>query len=334
LVPVSKSLKTWIFLGLLAGLAVAAPGAWAGEDRGRAAFDRGDHAAAFKEWSAAAQRSDPAGEYGLGTLLLDGLGTKKDEKMGAFWIRKAAEHGLTDAQVELGLLYGAGRGLPQDYAQAAIWFKRAAEKGDPRAQTHLGYLYQTGQGVEQSDAEALALHRMAAEQGLVEGQLNLGVMYATGHGTPQDYVQGHMWFNLAAAQGDKTAAANRDALAMKMSKIQIEEAQKLASQWQPVPESRNLNAMATVPAEAPAQAEQARTTPAAGAGVSAPKPPASPTAPSAATVLAPAKPAAPAVPAAATPIPVSGGPSQESLEPIAPAAGRNPASSPAHLKKK
>jgi TPR repeat protein len=330
----SKSLKTWILLGLLAGFAIAAPRAWAGEDRGRAAYDRGDHAAAYKEWSAAAQRSDPAGEYGLGTLLLDGLGTKKDEKTGANWIRKAAEHGLTEAQVQLGLLYGAGRGLAQDYAQAAAWLRRAADKGDPRAQTHLGYLYQNGQGVEQSDAEALALHRMAAEQGLAEGQLNLGVMYATGRGTPQNYVQGHMWFNLAAAQGDKTATANRDALAIKMSRTQIGEAQKLASQWQPTPKSRTLDAMATVPGEAPARAEQAGATPAADAGVPAPKAPASPTAPSAATVPAPAKPAAPAspaVPAAATPIPVSGGPS---LESIAPAAGGNPAGSPIRLKKK
>jgi hypothetical protein len=72
---------------------------------------------------------------------------------------------------------------------------------------------------------------MAAEQKNAAGQNSLGMMYFNGQGVAKDYVQAHMWYNLAAAQ-DHDAAKNSRGIAEKlMSRNQIEEAQRLATDW-------------------------------------------------------------------------------------------------------
>lgn len=117
----------------------------------------------------------------------------------AEWARDDAEQGEEWGQFRLGLAYGYGRGVPQDYAEAAMWFHKAADAGIVAAQVHLAIAYDKGQGV------------------------------------PQDYLQAHRWFNLAAssAKGDlqKYASDAREDLARKMTSKQIEEAQRLASEW-------------------------------------------------------------------------------------------------------
>jgi hypothetical protein len=58
---------------------------------------------------------------------------------------------------------------------------------------------------------------------------------------PQDFVQAHKWLNLAAsryAPGDQKehrdhGLAMRDDIAAKMTRAQIAEAQRLASEWKP-----------------------------------------------------------------------------------------------------
>ena len=63
-------------------------------------------------------------------------------------------------------------------------------------------------------------------------QSNLGLMYATGQGVPENYVLAHMWLNLARAQGQAKAKALLDMLIPRMTKAQIAEAQRMATEWQ------------------------------------------------------------------------------------------------------
>ena len=65
---------------------------------GLEASERGDFAAALREW------------------------------------RPLAEQGDTDAQFLLGAMYNEGKGVPQDYAQAVKWYRKAAEQGNASAQ--------------------------------------------------------------------------------------------------------------------------------------------------------------------------------------------------------
>ena len=77
--------------------------------------------------------------------------------------------------------------------------------------------------------------RARAEQGDADAQSNPWVMYAQGRGVVQDYVQAHMWRNVAASRqtGEerKISADGLDALASLMTSAQVDEAQRLAREW-------------------------------------------------------------------------------------------------------
>jgi hypothetical protein len=73
---------------------------------------------------------------------------------------------------------------------------------------------------------------MAAEQGDSYAQYYFGLMYFQGRGVPQDYVQAHMWFNLATVHGDGRATPIRNYVTQLMIPDQIDEAERLAREWQ------------------------------------------------------------------------------------------------------
>ena len=54
-------------------------------------------------------------------------------------------------------------------------------------------------------------------------------MYATGEGIPEDYVKAYAWMNLAAAQGVENAGEVKDRIREMMTRAQVSEGQKLAS---------------------------------------------------------------------------------------------------------
>ena len=80
-------------------------------------------------------------------------------------------------------------------------------------------------------AEALAQWRAAAKTEDARAMLALGLAYVKGLGVPQDYVEAHKWLNLAAARGNAEAAAERGALAEKMTTDEQAVARRLARAW-------------------------------------------------------------------------------------------------------
>src|SRR5436189_239101 len=118
-----------------------------------------------------------------------------------------------------------------NYATALGELRPLAENGSALAQVALGVMYTNGQGVPQDFKEALRWYRLAANQGNPDAQFNLGVVYADGKEIPRDYVQAYMWLSLAAAQGHKEASHARDLAAGQMSQLQLEQAQRLSSEW-------------------------------------------------------------------------------------------------------
>ena len=150
-------------------------------------------------------------------------------------LRQAAEQGDARAQFNLGFMYHEGKGVPQDAAEAVRWYRLAAEQGDAAAQFSLGLRYADGEGVPKDDAEAVRWFRMAAGQGHAEAQGALGAMYMNGQGVPQDDETAHVWLNVAASrstgeQRDKYVEA-RDAVAERMTRGQLAEAQRRAREW-------------------------------------------------------------------------------------------------------
>jgi uncharacterized protein len=164
-----------------------------------------------------------------------------DYATAAALLRPLADEGDAAAQNGLGFMYANGQGVPQNYAEAMKWYHKAADQGNATAQTNLGFEYAEGRGVPQDYSEALKWWRQAADQDDPKAQYNLGVMYDAGRGAPQDYVQAHMWLTLAtsrflaASEEEKLDAASkyRDIVAAKMTPAQIDEAERLAREWQP-----------------------------------------------------------------------------------------------------
>ena len=66
-------------------------------------------------------------------------------------IRRQAEQGDADAQVDLGNMYHDGDGVPYDSGEAVRWYRLAAEQGHVDAQFTLGFRYGNGRRVLKDD---------------------------------------------------------------------------------------------------------------------------------------------------------------------------------------
>ena len=125
-----------------------------------------------------------------------------------------------------------------DYARAAAIFRREATRGRAAAQTYLGYLYSRGLGAPRDFALAAQWWRAAADQGEPTAQFLLGLAYDKGQGPPQDFVAAEVWLILAAANAPAPRreywARIRDAVAGKLTRAELNEAQAAASAWRPI----------------------------------------------------------------------------------------------------
>jgi TonB family protein len=120
---------------------------------------------------------------------------------------------------------------------------KAAEEGNVDAQINLGDEYVEGLNVSQNIDEAIRWYKSAAEQGSRDAEMVLSNIYDLGIGGIQkDYVQEYMWLEIVASSASKDSirtglavkmrtTLNCDELGKKMTPDQIEEAQRLASEW-------------------------------------------------------------------------------------------------------
>ncbi|MBI1790647.1 MAG: sel1 repeat family protein [Acidobacteria bacterium] len=202
-------------------------------DAGRMAYDRGDYAAALREWRPLAETSEPRAQWGMGLIYVLGKGVPQDHAEALKWFRLSAEQGYAPAAYELGVMYAHAEGVPQDYAQAMKWYRIAAKQGLSGAQNNIGVMYYNGQGVSRDFREAAKWYRRAAGRGYAHAQRNLGKMYAAGEGVSRDPVQAYTWLTLSMARGEKSAAAERQALAGGMTPANIAKAEQRAAAWKP-----------------------------------------------------------------------------------------------------
>jgi TPR repeat protein len=101
----------------------------------------------------------------------------------------------------------------------------------------LGTKYADGIEVPKDYTLAAKYFKLAADQGYAQAQLKLGLAYHCGDGVPKNHTLAYMWYNIAAANGIKLAATLRGFEEKYMSSYQIQEAQRLSSEWSPQPRS-------------------------------------------------------------------------------------------------
>ena len=145
-------------------------------DQGVAAYDAGDHAAAFKIWDELARDNDLAAMRNVAQLLRQGKGVAKDPQRAFKLYREAADKGLVTAMANVGDMYLAGEGVEKNAEQAAAWYARAATAGLSLAQWKLAEMYNSGNGVQRDPERARALLERAARNGYAPAQAKLRSM--------------------------------------------------------------------------------------------------------------------------------------------------------------
>lgn len=98
-------------------------------DAGLAAFEKGDYAAAVKEWQPLADEGHQLAQFNLALLYHDGRGVPQDYRSAFRWFERAANQGYSRAQLNLGAMYGVGKGVKRDYAEAYKWLSLCAASG-------------------------------------------------------------------------------------------------------------------------------------------------------------------------------------------------------------
>jgi TPR repeat protein len=151
------------------------------------------------------------------------------------WWRHAAEAGDATAAYRLGVVYMDGAVARQDYGEARKWYFRAAAGGNRDAQFELGTLYDNGFGVRRSIDEAFRWYSAAAARGHPLAQYNLAVMYEDGEAVAQELVEAYKWYALAQRGGFLgTERGSREQLAPRLGAAEIEKAEVLAQQFEPM----------------------------------------------------------------------------------------------------
>ncbi|MBC7784558.1 MAG: SEL1-like repeat protein [Burkholderiales bacterium] len=193
-------------------------------------------------WRAAAEKSDPVGQFLVSRCYDFGAGVERntdaadrylrlavDQKlpmaicmMGIHnraslppiqnypeaiqWYTQAVEAGNARAMIDLGIMYSRGQGTPMDIPTALRLLQQAADLGAPAAYAMIGDIYRTpGNGVTDF-SRAVTMYKQAIGVGSPSGSLSLGQMYASGNGVPKDYAEAMRLLKRADAEGARGAA--------------------------------------------------------------------------------------------------------------------------------
>ena len=187
-----------VFL-VLAFFAVSATAIADDYDDGVAAHGKEDYATAIARFTDAAEQGNDRAQYALGTMYHDGDGVPRDHEAAAYWYTKAAQRGNIQAQQWLCIMHREAMGVPRDYAESLYWCHRAADKGSSAAQFSVGQYYFDG----------------------------------LGYGFKRDYVRAYIWFSRASSQGYEDARYMIERLEDEMTPLEVDEAKRLARDWQP-----------------------------------------------------------------------------------------------------
>ena len=123
---------------------------------GLAAWQKGDYAAALKEWRPLAEQGSRDAQYNVALAYEEGKGVPQNYAEAAKWIARAANQGQVEAQHDLGAMYGRGEGVKRDYVQAYKWMSICAAKGNSGCASQRDLLARKLKGPKLADAQRQA----------------------------------------------------------------------------------------------------------------------------------------------------------------------------------
>jgi len=208
----------------------------------------------WKDLLVRAKRGDPAAEWEVADRFSDGcrdehgkVVVRRSPSKAAEWFRRSAEHGNTDAYLNLGNILGDGDGVEKNVPEALLWlrrafragntgtaanniaityrengnfklavrwFRRCVASGDDGALIDLGIHYYWGKGVRKNSKSAVRCFRKATKgKNISEAERDnaffyLGVAYLEGKGVKRSIPTAWKSFVRANADDDHPAALN------------------------------------------------------------------------------------------------------------------------------
>lgn len=148
-----------------------------------------------------AQENNPQYWANQGSKYYYGRGVQEDYGQAFYWYKKAAEQGVTSAQMMLAFMYFNEQGTTKDVDASIYWNKKAANAGNSYAWNHLGHIYQDLKNY----SEALFCFKTAAESSNDDIRKNslfrIGCFYDYGMGVNKDIEEAKRWYKQSADEG-------------------------------------------------------------------------------------------------------------------------------------
>lgn len=164
-------------------------------------FRKGDFQEAISYFTPAVEKGDKLSMKGIA----DSYYNSKDYKNALFWYNERAIQGDLESQCQLSYMFTYGLGTEINHDEARYWIKRSADGGYSQAQMNLALFYSRGSiGLEQSEEKAFEWFKKAADQGHPDGLNNVGVHYFNNG----QYDEAKYWWELAIQKGSKDAEVN------------------------------------------------------------------------------------------------------------------------------
>ncbi len=145
-------------------------------------------------------------QYRLGWMLLNSVGTEKDEVRAKEYFGKSASVGNPFACYQLAkLILSDEKSQPQEVEKAIEYLKKAVEAENPYAAYFLGKLYEKGQYIIKNTPEAVRLYTMSAGQDNDFAAYRLGKLYLGGEGVLKDIDSAVHWLTFAGDRKNQYA---------------------------------------------------------------------------------------------------------------------------------
>jgi len=162
---------------------------------------------AYEELYCCAQQGDVHAQARLGEMYLNGEGgVAKDLKEAVYWFSKAADSGLSYAEVQMGHFYRDGLGVERNIHKAICWYETAAHQGDITAMLALGDLYSKGwYSVSANKEKAYHWYYCAASLGSFEAEYRIACLLVKGFKGPCGSTKGLEILTKAADEGNPEA---------------------------------------------------------------------------------------------------------------------------------
>ncbi|MBO1328090.1 tetratricopeptide repeat protein [Acetobacter suratthaniensis] len=149
-----------------------------------------------------ARAGDAQAQLALGQLLLNGIGTARDEKNAFRWFLASALQGVAMGCNMVGRCRELGWGVALNKAEAMPWYRRAAQAGLDWGMYNYATGLTLGWGGPRDLEAALLWFRRSAALGHCKSFNIIGSFYEDGWACARDLRRARAWYAAAARCGD------------------------------------------------------------------------------------------------------------------------------------